>query len=222
MADKHKYVSELNPFGFHEVLVKISDIKENKKNPRKISAKQNAGLSKSLNKFGLIDKPILNKDLTLIAGHQRKKLYENKGVKEMPCMVPEIQLSKEEAEELLIRHNLNQGEFDEGKLKLFNFDNLVEFGFERSDLKFFTEGEKELFADRDPIYPLSQEPNEEYDYVMIFARNSMEKSFLFTFFDVVKEQCYKSSKVGMGRVVEFTKFEELLQKAINKRSKSKQ
>lgn len=212
----NKYVSEINPFGFHEVVFPIEKIILNDKNPRKITAKNKRELSKSLDKFGLIDKPILNKDFTLIAGHQRVSILLEKKVKEVPCMIPEILLTNEQAEELLLRHNKNTGTFDDNKLKLFDYDKLLEFGFDRSELSFFNEIVKE-FDLGEPILPLVQEPNEEYDYVMIFARNSIEKTFLHTFFELRKEIDYKSTQVGMGRIVEFSRFEEVLNKAIKKR-----
>lgn len=89
--------------------VKVTDIKDYHKNPRTLSKEQEYHLKTSVDKFGLIDKPIVNRDMTLIGGHQRKKIYEGK---EIEVWVPDRQLQEKEVEELNIRLNANSGQFD--------------------------------------------------------------------------------------------------------------
>jgi hypothetical protein len=113
---------------------KISQLKDYYKNPRILTAKQELNLKRSLEKFGLIDKPILNLDNTIIGGHQRKRTLKKLGHKEIECWIPNRQLEKKEVEELNI--SLNQsGEFDFDILaNQYDLVNLVEYGFYSDDI----------------------------------------------------------------------------------------
>src|SRR5574338_426318 len=92
--------------------VALKDIKQFSKNPRQIKKEQLQHLTTLIEKFGLIDKPILNADLTCIGGHQRLRILKKKGIKKVECWVAENQLDEKEVEQLCIGLNLNQGEFD--------------------------------------------------------------------------------------------------------------
>lgn len=89
--------------------VKTSDLKDYYKNPRSLSEDQANHLKTSVDKFGLIDKPIVNQDYTLIGGHQRKKVYSGE---EIEVWFPDRKLSEKEVEELNIRLNANTGSWD--------------------------------------------------------------------------------------------------------------
>lgn len=90
----------------------IKDLKDYSKNPRKLTHEQAAHLQISLEKFGLIDKPIINTDNTIIGGHQRVRLLKKMGHKEVECWIADQQLTDKEVEELNIRHNKNKGSWD--------------------------------------------------------------------------------------------------------------
>ncbi len=93
-----------------ELSIKL--LKEHPKNPRQIKKDQFERLGALIDKFGLIDKPILNKDFTIIGGHQRIRVLKKKKVKFVECWVAEEQLSDEQVDELCIGLNLHQGSFD--------------------------------------------------------------------------------------------------------------
>lgn len=93
-------------------LLKIHNIKNHKKNPRQIDKKQYAHLENLIQKFGLIDKPVVNEDMTLIGGHQRLKILKKMKVKEVECWVPDRQIEEHDLDHLCIGLNLNQGKFD--------------------------------------------------------------------------------------------------------------
>jgi len=113
--------------------VKVSDLKDYYKNPRFISDEQAEHLKTSLNKFGLIDKPIVNQDLMIIGGHQRKKVYEGE---EIEVWYPDRELDKKEVEELNIRLNANQGEWDKDVLaSQWNLSDLNEWGMDAPEFK---------------------------------------------------------------------------------------
>lgn len=213
----YKYVTKSNPYGFHEIEVDLLRVRQASVNPRKISDRNKLQLKKSLDKFGLLDKPILNLiskdknyDYELIAGHQRTSILIEEGVTKCLCLVPEIMLTPKESEELLIRHNKNTGEFDIEKLVLFNSDDLIDYGFLHKELQNPAGNVEDEESVPDPIFPLAPRMSEKHSYVMIYVDNEIEKAFLENFFKLEKEQDYKSSKVGTGRVVPFKKFKEII------------
>ena len=118
--------------------MKIERIKTNKLkpatyNPRQISTKQYNDLKKSIERFGLVDPIIVNKDNTVIGGHQRLKIIKSLGEKTIGCIV--LNLNKEQERELNIRLNKNSGEFDFDILSSeFDIDELVDWGFKHIDL----------------------------------------------------------------------------------------
>ena len=71
-----------------------------------------AHLENLITKFGMIDKPIVNKDWTIIGGHQRVKVLKKMKAKNVECWVPDRDLTQEEVDHLCIGLNLNQGFFD--------------------------------------------------------------------------------------------------------------
>ena len=112
--------------------VKISDVILSEYNPRKISQGDKKDLKKSLEKFGMVDPIILNKNKdrfnVLIGGHQRLKIWKELGHKEIPAVY--FDLCPDHEKELNIRLNKNLGEFDFEKLEQnFKTDHLVDWGF---------------------------------------------------------------------------------------------
>ena len=114
--------------------IKASKLKPATYNPRQISTKQFKDLSKSvLATFGLVDPIIVNKDFTVIGGHQRLKVLNEMQTDTIPCVV--LDLSKEKERELNVRLNKNTGDFDIDILaNEFDIDELVDWGFKHIDL----------------------------------------------------------------------------------------
>ena len=113
--------------------IKASKLKPATYNPRQISTKQYKDLSKSIATFGLVDPIIVNKDFTVIGGHQRLKVLNEMQTDTIPCVV--LNLSKEKERELNVRLNKNTGDFDIDILaNEFDIDELVDWGFKHIDL----------------------------------------------------------------------------------------
>jgi len=126
---------------------RLDELTDYYKNPRSLSEKEFKQLKTSLDKFGMIDKPIVNADPanTIIGGHQRKHVLEASGVKECECWIPDRELSEREVEELNIRLNKNTGSFDFDILaNEFELDDLLEWGFDKGEL------DLDLWADDAP------------------------------------------------------------------------
>lgn len=108
----------------------IKSLKPHPKNPRKLSKHDSDHLKKSLEKFGLIDKPIITKEGMIIGGHQRLAVLKGLGHKEVECYVPDQKIEDKDIEELNIRLNRNLGEWDYDILaNQWETQDLINWGF---------------------------------------------------------------------------------------------
>jgi site-specific DNA-methyltransferase (adenine-specific)/site-specific DNA-methyltransferase (cytosine-N4-specific) len=115
--------------------VNVSDLSDFDRNPRQITEKEFAELRKSVQKFGMIDKPIVNTDMMLIGGHRRTDIYRAYGLETIDVWWPSRRLSKREVDELNIRLNKNTGSWDFDALaNFFDAGDLCEWGFEEWEL----------------------------------------------------------------------------------------
>lgn len=119
--------------------VKISDLKEYDKNPRKIKKEQLDKLTAHINEDGYHQRIIVNTDYTIIGGHQRKKALLQAGYKPsdvIEVLMPERTLQQKELDRINVRDNLDFGEFDFDILQeQFNLEELEEFGFDKEFLE---------------------------------------------------------------------------------------
>jgi DNA modification methylase len=92
--------------------VSIKKLNNNSKNPRQIHKDQLHHLENLIKKFGMIDKPIVNLDYTIIGGHQRIRILKKMKVKHVECWMPDKQIEQEDVDHLCIGLNLNQGAWD--------------------------------------------------------------------------------------------------------------
>jgi ParB-like chromosome segregation protein Spo0J len=116
-------------------LIPIKSLKEYSKNPRQIHKTQFERLGQLIDKFGLIDRPIINKDMTIIGGHQRVRYFKKQKEKTVECWLADRQLTDREVEELCIGLNLNQGSWDYDILaNEWEPLDLLEYGFSEEQL----------------------------------------------------------------------------------------
>lgn len=127
---------------------RITELKPAEYNPRKALTPEDAEWQKiknSIDKFGYVDPIIVNKDGTIIGGHQRYNVLTALGYDEIDVVV--LDLSKDDEKALNIAMNKISGEWDELKLKdlLLELDlgdyDISLTGFDNNDL----EGLVELF-----------------------------------------------------------------------------
>ncbi len=109
---------------------KLSTLTDHPRNPRKLTKDDARQLKESLEKFGVIDKPVITPAGMIIGGHQRKQILKKLAIKEVECWVPDRDLTDKEIDELNIRLNKNQGEFDWEKLaNEWEITDLLDWGF---------------------------------------------------------------------------------------------
>mgnify|MGYP002362142404 FL=1 len=105
-------------------------------NPRKHTPKQLEHLKESIEKFGLVDPIIANKNPErfniVIGGHFRLKVAKELGMKEVP--VTYLDLTIEQEKELNLRLNQNTGEWDFELLKDLDLELLLDVGFDNEEL----------------------------------------------------------------------------------------
>ncbi|MCX6740340.1 MAG: DNA modification methylase [Candidatus Parcubacteria bacterium] len=116
--------------------VPIEKINPSAYNPRKISSKQEEDLTISIQKFNLVDPFIVNghkgREFNLVGGHQRYKICQKLGYKEVPVVWVDLNEAKER--ELNLRLNANTGEWDFEMLKDFKVELLLDVGFTDTEL----------------------------------------------------------------------------------------
>src|SRR5580693_2483353 len=83
----------------------IADLLPYHKNPRQLSKDQEGHLRASLDEFGVVEPPCINKDNTIIGGHQRISLLKKEEIKEIEVMVPSRKLTNKEVEKLNLKLN---------------------------------------------------------------------------------------------------------------------
>jgi DNA modification methylase len=107
---------------------KIKDLKPNPLNPRKSSVTQDENLKKSLEKFGVVEPIVFNKQSGyIVGGHFRVRELKKLGYKEVECVI--VDLSPDDEKELLIRLNANTGDWDTDLLlQDWDADKLADWG----------------------------------------------------------------------------------------------
>lgn len=93
---------------------KVNDLLGMEKNPRKISEEKKQQLIKSIEKFNLAEIPAINKDDTIIAGHQRIKALQiiGRGEEMIDVRIPNRLLTDKEIKEYMLISNTHAGEWD--------------------------------------------------------------------------------------------------------------
>ena len=152
-------------------------------NPRKDLKPDDAEYIKiknSIVKFGFVSPLVINKDMTVIGGHQRLKVLKDLGITEVECIVVDLDKTNEKA--LNIALNKIQGDWDEDKLeallqelKLEEFDmNLTGFDFDEVDeILNDINGTKEDNFDVDSAYEEIEEPITEPGDIWILGNHRL-------------------------------------------------
>ena len=108
---------------------KIAELNPAPYNPRKSDVTQEANLKASLEKFGVVDPIIFNKQTgNIVGGHFRVRELKKLGVEEVDCVI--LDLSPEDEKELNIRLNANSGSWDMELLSEWDKQDLEDWGLE--------------------------------------------------------------------------------------------
>lgn len=179
-------------------------------NPRKMTAQQSKKLRESLEKFGLVEIPVINFDGVLLAGHQRCKamIQLGRGEELVDVRVPNRQLTDQEFKEYNIASNAIKGDWvDEILREHFDDIDLADFGISLAEME---ELHTQAAAKEEtPEMPIVAKFSEKYDAFVIVATNEIDANHIAELLQCEKEKSYKSETMGMTRVVSASKFIEL-------------
>lgn len=203
---------------------KVSELIPYQYNPRSLSEDKKQKLMESIDKFNLVEIPVINLDNTLIAGHQRITvlLLKERGDELIDVRVPNRQLTEEELKEYNIRSNISLGDWVDDILKdSFSEFDLSSFGLDidkELDQMLEEEQEQAVFEQKfneipdKPKFPIVARYNEKYSAVIIVAKNITDLTFLQTALALNKEASYKSERIGQTHVLDTKKFQEQWEK----------
>ena len=116
---------------------RVKDLLPFKKNPRRMSEKQIADLTRSFEKFGLVEIPAIDTDNKIVAGHQRVAVLQllGRGNEKIDVRVPSRKLTKSEYEQYLLTSNRVHGDWDYEILsEYFDIETMLISGFDDSDI----------------------------------------------------------------------------------------
>ena len=182
-------------------LIEINKLKPATYNPRQISTKQYNDLKKSIQKFDLVDPIIVNKDMTVIGGHQRLKICKELKYKDVDCVV--LDLSKEQERELNVRLNKSGGEFDVDILaNEFDIDELTDWGFKHIELGLNID-KLDAPENIDTEHPFATELDFSNNYIVLKFDNDIDWIQAKTLFELKTETARRTNgkawSKGIGR-----------------------
>ena len=206
---------------FHNETRKVKDLIPYEFNPRKLTDDKKKKLKASLDKFDVVEIPVINTNNVIIAGHQRVVvlLELGRGEEIIDVRVPNREMTEIEVKEYNVRSNIQIGDWDEEILKdVFSDLDLEDLGLDTSlYLNEIEENEKALddfpakfneIKDK-PKYPIVAKFNEKYSAIIIISQNTTDLTFLQTVLELNKESSYKSERVGQTFVLSTKKFQKL-------------
>lgn len=100
--------------------IKITELKPAKYNPRKDLKPEDEEyqkIKKSITEYGCVIPLVVNKDMTIIGGHQRLKILEDLGYTEIECVVVDYDKNKEKGCNITLNNENVSGEWDKLKLE---------------------------------------------------------------------------------------------------------
>jgi hypothetical protein len=185
--------------------VRVADLVPHVANPRKIKAEEKRKLWERLQKFGMIGIPVRDADGTLLSGNRRCEVIVANGLGDMIIDVRTAsrKLTDPELKEVMIIENSHAGEWDLEMLKQ-EFDELIDleaYGLGMDELNEQIAETAEQLTE-EPELPVVAKFSEQYNSIVIVCSNEIDFNHLSEKLSLDKVQCYKSSKVGMQRVVD--------------------
>lgn len=141
-------------------MIAISDLQPAEYNPREITSEALEGLKASIKKHGITENIIVNKDLTIISGHQRVKACYELGILEVPCRVLDLNKEDEKILNIAMNNPHIQGTFSE-ELQLILEEiklspDFVAMHIDKLQVSDITEFEPENFDEKDRLDKLKE------------------------------------------------------------------
>lgn len=115
--------------------VDVADLKMHEHNPRTITKDDYARLVKHIREEGFRVPITVDQNNRILCGHQRYRAAKELGYGKLPVMYPSRDLTEDECDAILVRDNVDYGEFDNDMLaNLYEPMELAEWGVYLPDL----------------------------------------------------------------------------------------
>jgi ParB-like chromosome segregation protein Spo0J len=157
-----------------ETTAALKDLKPYDKNPRRISKEAFAKLKQSIEQDGFHQRILCTPDLKVIGGHQRIKALQDLGYKDVQVLTPSRELTEDEYRRLLIRDNLQAGEWDmEALANAFTIEELKDWGFPENLLPYMEKEEEE--PEQEDLRGDGDIKDEVMDGVVVYCKTEEEQ-----------------------------------------------
>ncbi len=113
---------------------KVSELLNWKENPRTITKVAMEKLKQRIKERGFHGVIVVDKDMTILSGNQRKTALIELDIKEVSVITPSRKLTEDERIKIALESNHNDGEWDLSALKSFSLDLLTDVGFDKMKL----------------------------------------------------------------------------------------
>ena len=157
--------------------VKLSALKDYIHNPRRLSKQAMEKLCESLREDGYHQRIVVNHDLTIIGGHQRKKALLKAGFSkdtEIEVLIASRPLTAEEFDRINIRDNVSYGEYDLDILaNRFDVNTLLNWGMGDDVLKSLRDDQLLAQAGNEDTSPLTPEPKAKLGDIYILGSHRL-------------------------------------------------
>ena len=188
----------------------IADLIPAEYNPRQLSKEQFEQIRRSLDEFGFVDPVIVNiykgRENIIVGGHQRVKVWQSMGNKEVPTV--EVSIPEEKEKELNVRLNKATGSWDWDILaNEFELESLLDWGFSEDEILFDLDKEDE---EEQGEVVFSEYLGEANNYVVLFFKNDLDWLSAMTHFELKsvysKRANGKPWSKGIGRVMDGAEY----------------
>ena len=174
-----------------------------KNNPRKISKENMSKLKQSIkdNPDYFEARPLIISNRTgenvILAGNQRYKASQKLGLTKVPCIILK-DLTEEKEKEIIIRDNVELGDWDCNLLSEWNVNDLNDWGVDLK--KNIVEKDEE---EKNKNYLLMKELKKKDNFIIMKFENDIDFLNGLSFFDIQKELLPSTKTNGEGKLKRF-------------------
>ena len=198
--------------------IELSKLNPAEYNPRTITKEEFEGLKESLKTFGQQENLIVNKDNTIISGHQRFEAMKALGWTEAVCNMVDLDKHAEKKLNVIMNSTAISGKYDDLKLSEILEELKLDDDYESLRLdKLEPLDLSDEYEELNPDIEFSEELLEQHNYVVLYFDNEVDWLQLQTLYPlekrVVGDSAGNPAQKGVGRVVRGAEFlNKLLEK----------
>jgi hypothetical protein len=125
----------------------------------------------------------------------------------------QVKWNDEQRKKANITANSLTGEYDYLRLfEKFDVNDLKKWGLTEAEISKINVFKDKKDKPGEPLYPIVPMFSEKYSYILIMVSNEIDKVNLEALFELERQKSYKSNNKGVGHVIEYKKFIQLMEK----------